>query len=141
MSRPLIASIVLAAAMLVALPALSWAKKAPPADAAEQADKDKDDAAEKDKPKAKKGKAAAAAEDDAETHKKRAKEIGEGKALDKGKTKSGLDKLTGQVDALDKKLKEKGKAPPADEPAPSKKKKAPATQPAEDDPKPEKKKK
>src|SRR5688572_10440364 len=124
MSRPLIASIVVAAA-LVALPALSWAKKAPPADAAEQTDKEKED--EKEKPKGKRAKPAA--EDDAETHKKRAKDIGaEGKNLDKGKTKSGLDKLTGQVDALDKKLKEKGKTAPAEDPAPAKKgKKSPTT--------------
>src|SRR5438067_9649199 len=53
------------------------------------------------------------------THKHRATEFADGKELDQGKTKEKVGTLSDQVNALDKKLKDSGKAPAADAEAPA----------------------
>ena len=53
-----------------------------------------------------------------ETHKHRAAEFENGKELDAAKTKDKVGTLSDQVNALDKKLKDSGKAPAADADAP-----------------------
>jgi hypothetical protein len=54
-----------------------------------------------------------------ETHKHRAAEFENGKELDAAKTKDKVGTLSDQVNALDKKLKDSGKAPAADADAPA----------------------
>jgi hypothetical protein len=116
--RPVALSLILAVALTaVWSPSAQAAKKAKSAADSLVADKDKDE------------------EDEAETHKKRAAEVGaSGKNLDKAKTKGQLDKLTGQVGDLEKKMKAKGQLPAEEEPAAKKGKKKATTQPAPEEP-------
>jgi hypothetical protein len=58
-------------------------------------------------------------EDAVATHKHRAAEFENGKELDAEKTKGKVGTLSDQVNALDKKLKDSGKAPAADAEAPA----------------------
>jgi hypothetical protein len=117
MSRPIAWSLLLAALLLdlVAAPESAYARKAKPAADASTSKDDKDDKDDDD--------------DAAETHKARAKEFASGKKLYKEKTRGQVDKLTGQVSDLEKKMKAKGELPADD--APKKGKKRPSTQPVE----------
>src|SRR5205823_9244522 len=58
-------------------------------------------------------------DDAVETHKHRAAEFENGKELDAASTKGKVGTLSDQVNALDKKLKDSGKAPAADAEAPA----------------------
>jgi hypothetical protein len=122
MSRALIVSLVVILGFALVSPPRALAKKAHPATepattqpASKSKDKDADD------------------DDDAavEKHKKRAVEIGKGKELDKEATKGKLDKLTTQVNDLDKKLKEKEAA--KKDPTPTTKKGAKRADPPEEE--------
>jgi hypothetical protein len=113
MSRALIVSLVVMLGFALVSPPRALAKKAHPTTepaATQPSSKEKAKARDDDD------------DDDAavETHKKRAVEIGKGKELDKDATKGKLDKLTAQVNDLDKKLKEKEAA--KKEPTPTTKK-------------------
>ncbi len=104
MSRILSLVLIVILAINVALPV--WGKKHPTtttAPATQEAPKDRD--------KEKGG--------DVETHKHRAAEFADGKELDKGKTKEKVGTLADQVNDLDKKLKDSGKAPAADAEVPA----------------------
>ena len=116
MSRLMILSLAALLGIALLAPPRALAKKAHPATttapttqpSSKDKSKDKDD------------------EDDGdarETHKKRAAEIAKGgKELDKNETQAKLDKLTGQVNALDKKLKDKDKEASSKKDAPTTKK-------------------
>src|SRR3954452_19741149 len=100
MARALSVLLVLILALSVVAPV--WAKKHPTtttAPATQAASKDKESAVE--------------------THKRRAAEFENGKELDAAKTKDKVGTLSDQVNALDKKLKDSGKAPAADAEAPA----------------------
>jgi hypothetical protein len=114
MSRALSLLLIVILAINVALPV--WGKKHPTTTTAPATQE-----APKEKGKEKGG--------DVETHKHRAAEFENGKELDAEKTKGKVGTLSDQVNALDKKLKDSGKAPEADE-APAKHKHHAATQPA-----------
>jgi hypothetical protein len=114
MSRALSLVLIVILAINVALPV--WGKKHPTtttAPATQEAPK------EKGKEKG----------EEVETHKHRAAEFADGKELDKEKTKEKVGTLADQVNDLDKKLKDSGKAPAAEEPS-AKHKHHAATQPA-----------
>src|SRR5258706_6527175 len=104
MSRILSLALIVILAINVALPV--WGEKHPTTTTATATQE-----AHKDKGKEKGG--------DVETHKHRAAEFADGKELDKGKTKEKVGTLADQVNDLDKKLKDSGKAPAADAEAPA----------------------
>lgn len=113
-------SIVLAFFVAVAIASDALAKKPRPADPpADKNDRNDDKPADK---------SAKASDDAAATHKARAKQMENGKPLDKTKTAEGIDKITSQVNALDAALKQ-----PADDKEPMAargRKGRPATQPS-----------
>jgi hypothetical protein len=115
MSRALSLALIVILAINVALPV--WGKKHPTTTTAPATQE-----APKEKGKEKGG--------DVETHKHRAAEFADGKELDKGKTKEKVGTLADQVNDLDKKLKDSGKAPAAEEAPSGKRKHHAASQPA-----------
>src|SRR2546421_577653 len=124
MFRPLFVSF-LALVAFVGLSSRAWAKKTHPT-TTPTTQETKDDDTDKDKPKAK----SKSGDEDVETHNARAKEFSSGKDLDKAKTHDKLDKLTDQVNDLEKKVRNSGKQPDADPPPKHKKGKGATTEEA-----------